>query len=243
MLIRRARRNDRGGRQRGRFVTRASSYNGIVFDARMHWDRIYSTKSPADVSWYRHHLERSLALVERAAHDRHAAIIDVGGGASTLVDDLLDRGYTSITVMDVSGASIDAARQRLGQRAEAIEWVVADFRDAVLPSNAFDVWHDRAAFHFLIDVSERAQYVSQLRRALRPEGQAVISTFAPTGPTHCSGLEVVRYEPVALQESLGEGFHLVQSEQEQHVTPSGSMQQFSYCRFERNQMGVGESRN
>jgi ubiquinone/menaquinone biosynthesis C-methylase UbiE len=206
-----------------------------IVDARTHWDRIYSTKPATDVSRYRPHLERSLDLIDRAACDRNAAIIEVGGGASTLVDDLLDRGYTNITVMDVSGASVEAARQRLGQRAEAIEWVVADFRNAVLPSNAFDVWHDRAAFHFLVDVSERAQYVSQLRRALRPQGQAVIATFAPTGPTHCSGLEVVRYEPVALQESLGEGFHLVESDQERHVTPSGSLQPFSYCRFQRNE--------
>jgi len=158
-------------------------------DARSHWDAVYTTKAPDAVSWYRPHLEKSLEIIERIARDRSVSIIDVGGGESTLVDDLLARGYQSVAVLDVSPTAIEVTKRRLGQTADRVQWVVGDITNVELPSNAYDVWHDRAVFHFLTTMEQRVAYVRQVARAVKPGGHVLVSTFGPEGPTKCSGLD------------------------------------------------------
>ena len=194
-----------------------------------HWDTVYRTKAVDAVSWYRPHLERSLALIERVAPDRAAAVIDVGGGESTLVDDLVAGGYRDVTVLDISGAAIDFARGRLGERGANVTWITSDVTRAVLPPRRYDVWHDRAVFHFLTDPERRAAYVRQVAASVRPGGHVIVATFGPEGPTKCSGLDVVRYDADALHGEFGGKFRLVQSDTEVHTTPAGAAQQFLYC--------------
>jgi len=197
-------------------------------DARSHWDAVYTTKAPDAVSWYRPHLEKSLEIIERIARDR-SSIIDVGGGESTLVDDLLARGYQSVAVLDVSPTAIEVTKRRLGQTADRVQWVVGDITNVELPSNAYDVWHDRAVFHFLTTMEQRVAYVRQVARAVKPGGHVLVSTFGPEGPTKCSGLEVVRYGADSLHAQFGMGFRLLESLKELHNTPFGTTQQFLYC--------------
>ena len=199
-------------------------------DNKQHWETVYQTKLADQVSWYRPHLETSLAWIGQAV-GRDAAVIDVGGGESTLVDDLLDAGYRSLSVLDISQAAIDATRARLGDRAAKVDWVVGDITQVALPARRFDVWHDRAVFHFLTDPVQRAAYVDRLLAALKPGGQAIIATFGPDGPQQCSGLAVVRYDVDALLATLGARFTLRQHTLDQHRTPWGSTQQFLYGRF------------
>lgn len=196
-----------------------------------HWERVYSTKATDAVSWYQPHADLSLRLIEAAGLPRRAAIIDVGGGASTLVDDLLARGRYDVTVLDLSAAALEAAKVRLGASAAAVTWRVADITQAGLPDRAYDLWHDRAVFHFLTAPEDRRAYVAAVRRALRPGGHVVIATFAEDGPLRCSGLPVARYSTAQLQAEFGEGFALLSGEREQHATPSGSTQVFTYCHF------------
>ena len=196
---------------------------------REHWDRVYASKGERDVSWYTPHLERSLAFLETAHAGRTARIIDVGGGASTLVDDLLDRGYENLTVLDVSQTALDAARRRLGARSSRVRWICADVLDAPLPEAAYDFWHDRAVFHFLRDPSARERYVAAVRRSLRPGGHIVVATFGPHGPEKCSGLDVMRYSAEALHDEFGPGFSRLASAAETHLTPRGTEQEFIYC--------------
>ena len=196
---------------------------------RSHWDTVYRSKAHEAMSWYRAHLERSLALIERVSPNRDAAIIDVGAGESTLVDDLVARGYRHVAVLDVSPAAIEAARRRLGERAGEVEWLVADVTQAALPAAAYDVWHDRAVFHFLTGAAERAAYVRQVARAVKPGGHVIVATFGPEGPTKCSGLEVVRYDARALHGEFGAQFRLIASDIELHRTPADAEQQFLYC--------------
>jgi 2-polyprenyl-3-methyl-5-hydroxy-6-metoxy-1,4-benzoquinol methylase len=198
-------------------------------DTKGHWENVYTTKRPDAVSWYRPHLETSLALIERAARSRAAALIDVGGGESTLVDDLLLRGYQNMTVLDVSQTAIDVTKQRLGSAAKQVQWLVGDITEIELEQGAYDVWHDRAVFHFLVKPEHRAAYVRQVARSVKPGGHVIISTFGPEGPTKCSGLEVVRYDAVSLHSVFGERFRLVESSKELHHTPFGTTQQFLYC--------------
>jgi 2-polyprenyl-3-methyl-5-hydroxy-6-metoxy-1,4-benzoquinol methylase len=181
------------------------------------------------VSWYRPHLEISLALVERAAGGRSASVIDVGGGESTLVDDLLTRGYQHITVLDISQTAIDATRERLKETAERVRWLTADITKVELEPNAYDVWHDRAVFHFLASIKQRAAYVRTVAHAVKQGGRVIISTFGPEGPTKCSGLGVVRYDAESLHDQFGAQFRLVESTKELHQTPFGRTQQFLYC--------------
>ncbi len=194
-----------------------------------HWEKIYREKAPDAVSWYRPHLETSLALIERAAPERGVSIIDVGGGESTLVDDLLAHGYQNITILDVSQTAIAVTKKRLGSAAEEVQWVTADIVNGELAPNAYDVWHDRAVFHFLTAMDQRLAYVRQVARAVKPGGHVLVSTFGPEGPTKCSGLEAVRYDAESLHAEFGVRFRLLDSIKESHNTPFGTTQQFLYC--------------
>lgn len=198
---------------------------------RMRWEHIHREKPLDAVSWYRPHLDTSLRFIAQFAAAPSMAILDVGGGRSTLVDDLLARGYANLTVLDISAAALDAARARLGEAATAVRWLCADITEAELPPASFDLWHDRAAFHFLTAPRHRAAYADQLRRALRPGGHAVIATFALEGPPDCSGLQVARYDAASLAREFGSSFRLVESAEEQHRTPSGTIQPFVYACF------------
>ena len=194
-----------------------------------HWDQIYRTKAPDQVSWYSPHLSASLQLIERASCSRDAAIIDIGGGESTLVDDLLARGYENITVLDIAQTAIDANKKRLGTKAERVHWLVADITKVKLEPSSLDVWHDRAVFHFLTESNERAAYVRQVGQALRSGGHVIIGTFGLEGPVRCSGLDVVRYDAASLHDEFGRRFRLVESMKQLHKTPFGTTQQFLYC--------------
>lgn len=198
-------------------------------DAKDHWERLYRTKGPDEMSWFEPEATLSLALVQRVAPTRDEAIIDVGAGAATLVDGLLDAGYRHVTVLDVSAAALAQAQRRLGDRARAVEWLEADILSATLPDQAFDVWHDRAVFHFLTEARDRHTYVTRVRRALRPGGFALVATFAADGPSRCSGLDVARYSPDALHAEFGAGFRLLSSDRMTHRTPWGAEQAFTYC--------------
>ncbi len=198
-------------------------------DAKTHWEKVYATKQPEAVSWYRAHLETSVALIERAAHSRSASIIDIGAGESTLVDDLLARGYEHITVLDVSQTALEVTKKRLGPLAERIKWVVADITQMQLEPLTYDVWHDRAVFHFLTSTEQRAVYVRNVATAVKPGGHVIVSTFGPEGPTKCSGLEVMRYDAQSLHDEFGIRFRLMESSKELHKTPFGTTQQFLYC--------------
>jgi ubiquinone/menaquinone biosynthesis C-methylase UbiE len=198
-------------------------------DTQTHWEKIYTEKAPNAVSWYRPHLETSLALIEKAAPGASASVIDVGGGESTLIDDLLARGYESITVLDISQTAIDANKKRLGKPSESVHWLVADITKVDLESSSYNVWHDRAVFHFLTSPSDRVAYVRQVSRAVKPGGSVIVSTFGPEGPTKCSGLDVIRYDARSLHEEFGVRFRLLDSCKELHHTPFGTVQQFLYC--------------
>jgi len=163
-------------------------------DSQTHWENIYSTMAPDAVSWYRPHLELSLELIRRAAPELSVSISDVGGGESTLVDDLIGQGYENITVLDISRIAIEATRKRLGAVSGRVHWLVADITDTQLEHGAYDVWHDRAVFHFLTAPNDRVAYVRQVANAVKPGGHVIVSTFGPEGPTKCSGLDVVRYD-------------------------------------------------
>jgi SAM-dependent methyltransferase len=200
-----------------------------AMDARSHWDRIYQTKKPSQLSWYRPHLERSLELISSAAAGRNASIIDVGGGESTLVDDLLELGYRAISVLDISPRAIEATRDRLAERAELVSWLIGDVTTMDLPKQHYDVWHDRAVFHFLTNTEDRRAYVRQVVDAVKAGGHVIVASFGPEGPHKCSGLDVVRYDAENLHGEFGPQFQLVNHLTEQHRTPFGNTQQFVYC--------------
>ena len=201
----------------------------MIENAKTHWDKVYRTKPPDTVSWYRAHLEHSLELIGRVAPDLSAAIIDVGGGESTLVDDLLAKGYRNITVLDISPTAIEVARKRLGELARQVTWLAADVTQAELPPRRYDVWHDRAVFHFLTAADQRAAYVRRVAESMKPGGHVIVATFGPEGPEKCSGLDVVRYDADSLHDEFGAHFRLMESATELHQTPFGTTQQFLYC--------------
>lgn len=198
-------------------------------DPKTHWEKVYNTKAPNEVSWYQPHLETSLALIRRAASQSSAAIIDVGGGESTLVDDLLTRGYQNVTILDISQTAIEVTKQRLKELAGRVHWIVGNVTQLRLSHDTYDVWHDRAVFHFLTSMEERQAYVRQVAHAVRPGGHVIVSTFGPEGPMRCSGLDVARYDAGSLHEQFGARFRLVDSTKELHQTPFGTAQQFLYC--------------
>jgi ubiquinone/menaquinone biosynthesis C-methylase UbiE len=194
-----------------------------------HWDRVYSSRSPDAVSWYQPHATLSLELIKAVGAVAATRIIDVGGGASTLVDDLLAGGIGQLTVLDISAGALRVARERLGEAASRVNWIAGDITQVALETGAYDIWHDRAVFHFLTDAADRAAYVARVRRAVRPGGHVIVAAFGPEGPAECSGLPVVRYEPGALHAEFGRRFELLEHLTEQHRTPAGTVQQFVYC--------------
>lgn len=194
-----------------------------------HWENVYQTKAVDEVSWYRPHLEISLSLIGSAAPDTARAIIDVGGGEATLVDDLIARGYRDITVLDISQAAIDVAKDRLGPSQSSVNWVTGDITTVELEAARYDVWHDRAVFHFLKRSEDRAAFVRQVARSVKIGGHVIVATFGPDGPEKCSGLDVVRYDAEHLHSEFGPKFHLLDSVTELHETPWGAPQQFMYC--------------
>ena len=198
-------------------------------ESKSHWEKVYAAKTATSVSWYQEHAECSLALVRNTEMPKSAAIIDVGGGASTLVDDLLADGYSDVTVLDLSGAALSAARQRLGAHAAKVQWLEADVTGATLPGSRYDVWHDRAVFHFLTEPQQRQAYVETVFRLVKPGGHVIVATFAEDGPTQCSCLPVMRYAANELHAQFGDAFALVKHVKESHRTPSGVVQQFVYC--------------
>lgn len=198
-------------------------------DVQDHWEKIYSQKAADQLSWYRPHLEASVSMIEQAGGGPSASIIDVGAGESTLVDDLLARGYSHLTVLDISQAAIAVTKNRLGDEAQRVRWMVADILQANLEPAAYDVWHDRAVFHFLTTPAERRAYVRQIVHAVRRGGHVIVSTFGPQGPVRCSGFDVVRYDAESLHAEFGPNFSLISSSRYMHKTPLGTTQQFLYC--------------
>ena len=201
-------------------------------DRKAHWETVYSTRRATETSWYQREPHLSLQMISRAGIPRDAALIDVGGGASLLVDHLLGRGYSDVTVLDISARALEQAHERLGSRARAAEWLEADVT-TYRPQRRFDLWHDRAAFHFLTEAGDRERYVQVLDEALKPGGWVVIAAFAPDGPQRCSGLEIVRYDAVTLSAELGPQYRLDEEQREIHVTPAGREQRFGFYRFRR----------
>lgn len=198
-------------------------------DPKKHWDAVYQTKRADEVSWYRPHLDVSLELITRTVPDRAARIVDVGGGEATLVDDLVAAGYRRVDVLDLSSTALAVARDRLGDRAIQVGWLCGDVTTYPFEPTGYDLWHDRAVFHFLTDLADRRAYVEQVLRAVKPGGHVIVATFGPEGPQQCSGLDVVRYDADSLHDQFGARFTLVDHQTEAHTTPAGRQQQFVYC--------------
>ena len=197
-------------------------------ERRERWETVYRSKAADAVSWYRPHLEVSLALVERLAATKKTAVLDIGGGASTLVDDLVERGFEDVTVLDVAEPALEVSRKRMDNAAERARWIAADFLTTVLETARYDVCHDRAVFHFLADARERELYFDQVERILRPDGALIIATFGLNGPERCSGLSVSRYDEDSMMQAAGERFELQEARRESHYTPTGDLQEMMY---------------
>ena len=201
-------------------------------DAKKHWEDLYHSTSPGKVSWYQENPATSLDFIEKTGLPKEAPILDVGSGASTLVDQLLLRGYRNLALLDVSTKALLLTRQRLGGKASDVAWHHGDVTRYSLPKQ-YSLWHDRAAFHFLVDPSDRRAYVTSLRQGLRPQGHLILATFAVGGPTRCSGLDVAQYDTQKITTELGQDFRLIESLEELHQTPAGVEQLFSYFWFTR----------
>ena len=195
-----------------------------------HWEGVYTTKGENEVSWFQGYPTLSFELIEAVGATSETAIIDIGGGASRLVDGLLAKGFRALSVLDLSGAALEAAKARLGAQAAQVNWIVAD---ATLwePTEVYDIWHDRAAFHFLTEERERAGYIVRMKKALRTGGHAIVATFAPDGPERCSGLPIMRYNAETLGQTLGREFNLIETRRHTHTTPWGSTQSFQFSVF------------
>ncbi len=197
-----------------------------------HWQNVYQAKGESEVSWFQATPDISLDLIRATGVDSGASIVDIGGGAARLVDALLAEGFRAITVLDVSETALAVARSRLGTRATGVHWIVADVT-TWQPRLVYDVWHDRAALHFLTEPADRAAYAQCVRDAVRPDGHVIIGTFAPDGPERCSGLPVVRHDSASLAELLGPSFKLIEVRRHDHRTPAGVIQRFQFSRFRR----------
>ncbi len=200
---------------------------------KAHWENVYTTRRATEVGWYRPRLELSLEWIGDLGLPVDAPIIDVGGGASTLVDDLLDAGYGAVSVLDISEAALIAAKERQGETAGRVTWIPGDVTAVELPSAGYELWHDRAVFHFLTDAEDQRRYRAALLESLRPGGRLIIGTFAPDAPPRCSGLPVQRYDKDLLARTLGPEFELERDDQQLHVTPGGVEQMYLYCQFRR----------
>ena len=198
---------------------------------KSHWEKIYSTKGARQVSWYAPHLQLSLQFIERTGVGTAGQIIDVGGGAATLAEDLLEKGYENLTVLDISSTAMKMSRARLGARANEVRWLEGDITRMALPQTYFDVWHDRAVFHFLTEALDRKRYRDQVLASLKPGGHLIFATFAHDGPTKCSGLDIVRYSTETIIAEVGEGFEFVESQSDLHKTPLHTEQKFLYSWF------------
>ncbi len=201
-------------------------------DLRSHWENVYKTKSERDVSWFEESPAISLDLIHATDVKAHASIIDIVGGTSRLADVLLDEGFEAVTILDLSDEAIAISKARLGAGSAKVRWIATDVT-AWEPSQTYDVWHDRAAFHFLTDPNDRAAYAERVLRAVRPGGHVIIGTFAPDGPERCSGLPVVRHDAASLGQMLGPSFELAESRSHAHHTPLGTIQRFQFSRFRR----------
>jgi SAM-dependent methyltransferase len=199
---------------------------------RAHWENVYATKGEKEVSWFEDSATVSLDLIRATGVKAAASIIDIGGGASRLVDALVDEGFGAITVLDLSEKALAASRARLGARSTKVQWLAADVTTWE-PTQTYDVWHDRAALHFLTEPKDRAAYAERVSRAVRPGGHVIIGTFAPDGPERCSGLPVVRHDAISLGELLGRSFELIETRRHDHQTPMGATQRFQFSRFKR----------
>jgi SAM-dependent methyltransferase len=201
-------------------------------DWQSHWQNVYGTKSEKEVSWFQESPTISLDLIHATGVKLSASIVDIGAGASRLVDALIDDGFEALTVLDLSETALAATKARLGARASKVHWVVADVTKWN-SSQTYDVWHDRAAFHFLTESKDRAAYAERISKTVRPGGHVIIGTFAPDGPERCSGLPVVRHDSASLSETLGRSFELMEGRRHDHQTPTGSIQRFQFSRFRR----------
>lgn len=197
-----------------------------------HWTRVYDDKASTSVSWYQESPEPSLRALERFGASQSSGFIDIGGGASNLVDALLDHGWRDLTVLDLAAPALEVAKQRIGPHADKVNWIVADITDWQ-PRRQYDVWHDRAVFHFLTEAEQRDAYRGALLAGLVPGGLVIIATFASDGPEKCSGLPVQRYDAAGLARELGDALQLVDAWREEHVTPWGAKQPFNWCAFRR----------
>jgi SAM-dependent methyltransferase len=193
-----------------------------------HWDQVYESQRPEQASWFRPHLNVSIELLTSAGLGRQSRVIDIGGGAATLVDDLLDRGVENVTVLDISAAALQMAKDRLGDRAARVRWIVSDVCNVDLDPDSVDLWHDRAALHFLTDPLDVQCYVRLADKAIAPGGHAIIGGFASDGPEQCSRLPVVRRDPEQIAELFAERFRLTAARREMHSTPRGLPQSFAY---------------
>ncbi|WP_237059082.1 class I SAM-dependent methyltransferase [Microbulbifer sediminum] len=194
-----------------------------------HWEHVYKTKASDEVSWFQPHAKTSLDLIKKLEPDPEAHIMDVGGGASLLVDDLIASGYRNLSVLDISSSALEVTQKRLGVAANKVRWIVEDVIRLSLPKHSIDVWHDRAVFHFLTTSVQRDQYVKTVLNSVKPGGHVIVSTFATDGPEKCSGLPVQRYSAGSLHDQFGEPFVLLGHEYENHRTPFGTDQHFIYC--------------
>lgn len=201
-------------------------------EKQAHWQNVYQTKGERDVSWFEESPTISLKLIRATGVGLDASIVDIGGGSSRLVDALVGEGFQSVTVLDLSEKALTTSRQRLGANAAQISWIVADVT-TWQPTQTFDVWHDRAAFHFLTEPRDRMAYVTNVRQAVRPDGHVIIGTFALDGPERCSGLPVARHDAASIGKVLGQSFRLIETRRHDHETPSGAVQRFQFNRFQR----------
>jgi ubiquinone/menaquinone biosynthesis C-methylase UbiE len=201
----------------------------IKMDKKTHWENVYQTKDSDEVSWFREHLDTSMRMISNTGVGKDGAIIDVGGGNSTLVDDLLTRGFVDVSVLDISAKAISDSKERLDAKAKDVNWIEADITTVELPKGHFDVWHDRAVFHFLTDAEDRRKYVRRVMRSLKHGGHIIVASFSLEGPQKCSGLDVMRYSPETMHDEFGNAFNLVESIAETHNTPFGTTQDFVYC--------------
>ena len=201
-------------------------------DKKSHWEKAYAAGAPERLGWYQQHLQASLELIERTGVGKKARLIDVGGGASTMIDDLIDRGFEGVTVLDLAGTALSLAQSRLGGLASKVNWIEGDISSVGLPPAHYDIWHDRAVFHFLTAAEDRKNYMEQLKRSLAPDGHVILGVFSLDAPPRCSGLDVQRYSVELLLQEMDAEFTLKEHRFEQHVTPGGVRQMYLYCRFQ-----------